>query len=855
MTGIHRRCPENVISSAAESTAAQACVGATTNAARFGAVRGVVVGAALLVSVPVYATHQPPHDSSFSVECLSCHVPHGSAGNILLRADTVPSLCMTCHTPGDQASALPFSESTQAFPGQIGTSHRFDSGPSGHVDADPSNSSTGTVRSGGTFTGRIENVYTLTIATGGDAGTATFDWSDQFGNTASGVLTGADVSLAEGLLLRFENGASAPSFVAGDIYRLYVRTDLRLPVFNDPADFEDEMARRLAFLGPRLPDSSADRTYAKVVCTVCHDPHKQDHIPFDPDAPADPTLYTSPGGGRHLQRQDNDQNQMCLVCHSPRNVQDSADGSHPVMVTVPTSGAFQSPAGLPLDPASRVVCMTCHDVHFADSGGANGGEGDGYLLRDADANPAAGEIAIGDLCLQCHTLAGDGSETTIAALSGSHFNTANGALWPGGQYGSSFPAHPSDYRGYCVNCHWPHGWPDDSDVNNDYPRLWVEQYDIAADGSDPDDAEDLCLTCHDGGPATSDVRSDIIKGVNDLSGNPNTDVFHHPVTDSEQNIGAGRSVECIDCHNPHRATSADRHAGVSGVDIDGNEVAPAARPIAQHELCWKCHGDTFSAARPNTSNKRLDFQIDNSAFHPVVQAGRNQSQNLADQLAAAGLNTSSTIRCTDCHNSDNFSATSGVVVDSAAVTVGPHGSSFAPILRASFSRDYTGSGGWANQNAAVCFRCHDQNALLARRRPDGARTNFYDDINGNDNLHWVHLTDRNATNSCMSCHYDIHSNISAGNTQYRVDGTLYVDNAAVSAARIKTHMVNFAPDVGVYTDDGVARSKPEWWLNTASRERRCYLACHGENMAGETGNGGRRAQYRPPAGDETIWSY
>ena len=132
----------------------------------------------------------------------------------------------------------------------------------------------------------------------------------------------------------------------------------------------------------------------------------------------------------------------------------------------------------------------------------------------------------------------------------------------GGQYGSSFPPHSADKRGACVNCHWPHGWPDDDDPAADYPRLWVEQYDTAPNGSDPDDAEDLCYTCHDGDPGETDIRADFAKGTNGAS------IFHHPVADSEQsNDAAGgtfRSVECVDCHNPHEATPANRYAGVVG---------------------------------------------------------------------------------------------------------------------------------------------------------------------------------------------------------------------------------------------------------------------------------------------------
>ena len=57
-------------------------------------------------------------------------------------------------------------------------------------------------------------------------------------------------------------------------------------------------------------------------------------------------------------------------------------------------------------------------------------------------------------------------------------------LWPGGQYGSSFPAHTSEKTGFCVNCHWPHGWPDDAAPGQDYPGLLVERYDVADDGDD-----------------------------------------------------------------------------------------------------------------------------------------------------------------------------------------------------------------------------------------------------------------------------------------------------------------------------------------------------------------------------------
>jgi predicted CXXCH cytochrome family protein len=751
---------------------------------------------------------------------MACHTPHGSPffGGGLIVADSYANLCLSCHTPEGDAAGRAFAEADQALPGISGDSHRWDSGPSGHVVRDAGNVSSGGVQSEGVFTGRVERSVSITISTSGDVGVATFAWNDSAGNAGSAT-TAASVPLVNGLGLIFADGAGSPSFVTGDLWTLFVRTDLRLPNAADPN--EVEMANRV--LG------------GKVSCPVCHDPHSQELIPFDPAAPAYGGAGT--GAGRHFQRADNDQGQVCLTCHSPRDVQSSTGGSHPVRVTVPGGGGFKAPdpAVLPLNPASEVVCMTCHATHAYNGVVTD----DGYLLRDPMQNYLTGSTpALGNLCTNCHTLADmDG---------GAHFDAATGALWPGGQYGSSFPEHTdATTRGACVNCHWPHGWPDDAAPAGDYPKLWVERYDTDPTGrSDPDDAEDLCLTCHDpDGPATSDIKTDIEKGGN------GTDIFHHPVRDSEQ--ATGRTVECVDCHNPHEATSADRHAGVSGVDISGAVIPAGSRAIEQYELCFKCHGDSYNSGRANTSNKRSDFAPDNSAFHPVYQQGRNQSPALNQQLSDAGLSTTSQIRCTDCHNSDAFDSTSGIVTDSPVDTVGPHGSSNAPILRANFNRNYT-STGWSNNNAALCFRCHDQNRLLAAERRDGARTNFYDTLNGKDNLHWVHLVDRNTTASCMSCHYDIHSNISADNTQYRINGVLYVDNNAVSVARIKTHMVNFAPDITAI--DGLA--KPEWQLDTSSRVRGCALRCHGETMRPGGGSSSKDAEYRPNSNDdETTWIY
>jgi hypothetical protein len=140
---------------------------------------------------------------------------------------------------------------------------------------------------------------------------------------------------------------------------------------------------------------------------------------------------------------------------------------------------------------------------------------------------------------------------------------------------------------------------------------------------------------------------------------------------------------------------------------------------------------------------------------------------------------------------------------------------------------------------------------MARRTGDGARTNFYDDINGKDNLHWLHLNDKvgGSRPLCKSCHYNIHSNQEAPNTQYNINGFV----TTTPPPGTPTRLVNFHPNIRPIS----GRAKPEWWLNTATRQRQCFLQCHrsdgspgGVVMGGAAGEaGGRDAEYRPASGD------
>ncbi|MDH3403207.1 MAG: cytochrome c3 family protein [Acidobacteriota bacterium] len=628
--------------------------------------RFLAVALAIAAAGPLAAL-DPPHELVPQV-CDACHITHTAPGGALTTVAGNFNLCASCHVVGGQASAFPFSATDDpALPGPglppgftpIGDSHRWDSGSAGHTQADPGNTSPGTVRSGGTFNGRFAKTYVVTITGAGNAGVATFSFTDTEGGSGAAT-TGTDVPLNEGVSVTFTDGGPAPSFRLGDVWRIFVRTDLREPT---------------------VPSMLARLEDGKLMCSTCHNQHNQSKTPFDPFAPP----YGGPGtgAGRHFQRIDNDASQMCFDCHAQRVTTQSADGSHPVAVPIP-GGEYQAPTVVPLDVFGEVVCSTCHGVHYTASD-------DGTLLRLADPS---------SLCTDCHTLAD--------VAQAEHFVTTDPrTLWPGGQYGSTYPAVTAPAAtGTCVNCHRGHGWPDaDNGFVTDYPLLLVDR------------EEKQCFTCHDGSPVSADIRFEFTS-ASKISSHPltlATDV-HSP---GEAAIPEARHAECADCHDPHQAqTRVDLPgpstsprpasgplAGVRGVDLAGNAVDPAS---FEYELCFRCHSTTATGSPPTPrqfpeTDLRLEFNPSGDfrkSFHSV--AADNTGSHPVPSLRA-GWSTNSKTACTTCHNNDSGPADGGVGPN------GPHGSTQPSILEKRFATD---QGNYSQARYALCFECHDPAVIL-----------------------------------------------------------------------------------------------------------------------------------------------
>lgn len=667
-------------------------------------------GIGLIGGGPVLAA-DAPHNATNSMDCISCHLPHHVPGVTVSNAVGNVNLCHSCHTPGGVASRYALVESDQAIAGPClpanvtasGTSHRWDSGLAGHAEfmGGALTNSAGLILPSGDYTGRVAKTYVITITTNGQSNTAKFNWygTQPGGGGVSNVTASSLVTLDQGISIIFSNGIVNPSFRAGDQWNLYVRTDISQPT-------------NTLLLGNVIGGLLA--------CSTCHDQHSQTNTPFDVNAPTNIAAI-----GRHFQRINNNACQLCVDCHAARNVTTASAGSHPVGVLIPVSGFFKTPSFLPLEKTTnRVRCLTCHDIH-------NSATTDGNLLRNANRTA---------LCVDCHTLA----NTNLAA----HLNLTNGVLWPGGQYGTTYPQETDTaQRGMCNNCHQPHGWPTNLNSSVDYTNLLV------------DAEEKLCFTCHDGSPAASTNSV-----INDFTNT--TKVIRHPVVNSDIQRQVGRSVECTDCHNPHQArvgrsvysTIATNirnrvvspNIGASGVAVNytglGNFAAPGTNlytvtnsVVYEYQICFKCHtaywwgtntpptglSSNGAVAKAGATDLGQDFNFNNASGHPIVtglnsypNSGAPKNLLIGDMKAPWNVNVGSqTMLCTDCHNTDD-----------ANLAQGPHGSAAQFMLRRVFTSGVaTTATSWPNLTlsqftSSWCANCHNLGANIPHS--NGKHNNF-----------------------------------------------------------------------------------------------------------------------------------
>lgn len=518
-------------------------------------VRVMLIGF-LGIASSVYAVEPPHYDDPTDLWwCTNCHTLSG-VGTNLKTSPGNSDLCLSCHDEDPLARAYKkhLRETEMAVPGASGRNHRWDSGPSGYVTTNTPGGSTGSVISGIvhtistnwdstnddtmktnlkslTFNGSVPRTYTITAAQEGEVGTATFNWTWQDEGSASattggtGVTTNTNIALVtanvdstdDNIKISFINGSTQSttcnkSFCVGDSWTITVRPQINYPTTFSLTDSYANLTKKMLphKNAPKdLPDVDGSAyifqgsTYGKASCSTCHNQHYQSKKSFDPLSPA----YTGSGTGegRHFQRIDNEQNQLCLDCHSARNIgNDFAEPntnpdddvrtysgttkSHPVGVDFPSiksqhvglmHSAPKEPSTSPANPSadqsdkatigkassdSNNTCVTDTSKDFTNTSN-NYYAPTGlhvYFVRQRVLTTAIASYSANQVCWTVDAVSILAGDVYVIDTDGNPSN--NFRLY------DSVSQKPTYTTGkvYCLTCHGPH-WADSNELTYDAP--------------------------------------------------------------------------------------------------------------------------------------------------------------------------------------------------------------------------------------------------------------------------------------------------------------------------------------------------------------------------------------------------
>jgi predicted CXXCH cytochrome family protein len=286
------------------------------------------------------------------------------------------------------------------------------------------------------------------------------------------------------------------------------------------------------------------------------------------------------------------------------------------------------------------------------------------------------------------------------------------------QFGKKSLVHFPVQNGMCTMCHNPH--------SSDQPKLLAQPLKDLCGACHPDhlkfkvvhgpvSAGD-CTACHT--PHESDTKALLLKEGAELCVGCHVDM---PEVLKKKNVHPALAGGCTSCHNPH-----------------GSDYPKMLAQDGQ-ELCFLCH--------PQIGDKVKDSPVGHPALLMEKGCATCHSPHASDNEKMLLNPVKDT--CITCHD--------GIIPKGATVLHGPnndgkctrchepHGSQNDNLLVAKFPTEtyvpYT------DTEYALCFSCHKRDLL---EYPETSfATNFRD---GERNLHYVHVHNKQKGRSCKLCH-------------------------------------------------------------------------------------------------------
>lgn len=426
----------------------------------------------------------------------------------------------------------------------------------------------------------------------------------------------------------------------------------------------------------------------QIVCSTCHQPHYQFYPPY-------------------FLRTSNDQDIMCKDCHSVRNIGTYADnpenkGSHPVGKEYP--GTDPDYYAVPQDPnivlvGTKIECTSCHGVHYTSSGNANGGTGDGYLLRTVNDD---------NLCTSCHTYGSHEGMSCSACHQPHNANRTNiymvrdalqtpssgtkNVVFTMNTGLNSYADGDSNYDGICEVCHTSTTYHRNN-ASGDHTHHPGEKCVTCHPHSDHFAPAGGCLDCHN-------VAQDNGDGI--PVGGRRAVAGEFPAGSTHAHYGAVLDeADCQVCHS----TATHMSGYVKLIDPDDGSILSFVIPETLQtspdvsDFCMGCHDDdgALIAANPfdpfNNGNASPDVA---TRFMGTLQwnewygdfcfgnegtlRGVNSHHDISDADHAF---SGAEMECLNCHGSHTVSASAPLVDPYNPTTI------------------------WSGSDNAFCLTCHD----------------------------------------------------------------------------------------------------------------------------------------------------